>query len=337
MATTAVTPTYLFPYPTGEDSLSNVAQRIQDLAERIEQTYATMGIDGSFTNLMQTGDAAGGRLTGAYPSPTIAPNAIGNTMLQDNTISTNEIIDQAVTSAKIVNDVNLNGSPTTTTQGLTDFSTKIATTAFVNGVAANFVLGVLSPGSVTSTMLQAQTYIDFNTATTATLQEARILWNATEGTLSLGLGGNTYSVHLGQQTVNKVTNADSTAITKGMAVYAFGSSGNRLTVKKAQANLDDFSANTFGIVGDTSIAVNQSGYVVSSGLVKDMDTSALTEGSPVWLDPTTAGALTTTKPASPNHLVLVGFCVRQHAVNGILLVKVVNGFELDELHDVQLV
>ena len=33
MATTAVTPTYLFPYPTGEDSLSNVAQRIQDLAE----------------------------------------------------------------------------------------------------------------------------------------------------------------------------------------------------------------------------------------------------------------------------------------------------------------
>ena len=29
-----------------------------------------------------------------------------------------------------------------------------------------------------------------------------------------------------------------------------------------------------------------------------------------------------------------GFCVRQHAVNGILLVKVVNGFELDELHDV---
>ena len=156
MATTAVTPTYLFPYPTGEDSLSNVAQRIQDLAERIEQTYATMGIDGSFTNLMQNGDAAGGSLTGTYPNPTIAVNAIDNTMLQDNTISTNEIIDQAVTSAKIVNDVNLNGSPTTTTQGLTDFSTKIATTAFVNGVAANFVLGVLSPGSVTSTMLQAQ-------------------------------------------------------------------------------------------------------------------------------------------------------------------------------------
>jgi microcystin-dependent protein len=67
-----------------------------------------------------------------------------------------------------------------------------------------------------------------------------------------------------------------------------------------------------------------------------MNTASLTEGYPIWLSPTTAGALTTTKPSAPDHLVLVGFCIRQHAVNGIMLVKVVNGFELDELHDVAL-
>ena len=335
MATTAVTPTYLFPYPTGEDSLSNVAQRIQDLAERIEQTYATMGIDGSFTNLMQNGDAAGGSLTGTYPNPTIAVNAIDNTMLQDNTVSTNEIVDQAVTSAKIANDVNLNGSPTTTTQNLLDTSTKIATTAFVNGVAANFVLGVLSPGSVTSDMLADQSYIDFATLSPAALQEGRLTWDDTEGVLTMGIKGNPVPLYIGEQVMDRVTNVQGSTIGKLKAVYPFGSSGNRMTVKLALADSDPTSSRTFGVT-TASIADNQAGFTISQGLIKDVDTSGLTEGAAVWLSASTAGELTTTKPVAPNHLVLIGFCIRQHAVNGILLVKVVNGFELDELHDVRI-
>jgi hypothetical protein len=69
-------------------------------------------------------------------------------------------------------------------------------------------------------------------------------------------------------------------------------------------------------------------------MVENINTSALTEGGSVYLSPTTAGELTSTKPSAPNHMVLIGFCVRSHAVNGSIFVKVENGFELDELHDV---
>jgi hypothetical protein len=194
----------------------------------------------------------------------------------------------------------------------------------------------LNPTVTGVTSISTPSYVQFNTTTTESPVAGKLYWDSTENTLNVGLAGGVAELHVGEQTINRVTNAESTAITKGMPVYAFGSSGNRLTVKKAQANLDSFSANTFGIVLDTSIGNNQSGYVVSAGLVKQMNTASLTEGYPIWLSPTTAGALTTTKPSAPDHLVLVGFCIRQHAVNGIMLVKVVNGFELDELHDVAL-
>lgn len=201
------------------------------------------------------------------------------------------------------------------------FSVDMATQAELNAA----IVGVV---------YQDTPYLDFDTTNTETIAEGKLYWDDTEGTLNLGLKGGVFDLHIGQQTINRVTNAESTAITKGMVVYAYGSSGNRLTVKKALANSDPSSANTFGIVADNSIGNNQSGYVVSAGLVKNVNTISLTEGAPVWVSPTTAGQLTTTKPTAPDHLVLVGFCVRQHAVNGILLVKVVNGFELDELHDV---
>jgi microcystin-dependent protein len=188
--------------------------------------------------------------------------------------------------------------------------------------------------AIVGVVYQNTPYLDFNTVNSETVAEGKLYWDDTEGTLNLGLKGSVFDLHIGQQTINRVTNAESTAITKGMVVYAYGSSGNRLTVKKALANSDPFSANTFGIVADNSIGNNQSGYIISAGLVKNVNTISLTEGAPVWVSPTTAGQLTTTKPTAPDHLVLVGFCVRQHAVNGILLVKVVNGFELDELHDV---
>lgn len=204
-----------------------------------------------------------------------------------------------------------------------DFDNHVTQTTSVHGIV-----------DASQIVYQNTDYLDFDTINTETIAEGKLYWDDTEGTLNLGLKGGTIELHIGQQTINRVTNAESTAITKGMVVYAYGSSGNRLTVKKALANSDPFSANTFGIVADDSIGNNQSGYVISAGLVKNVNTISLTEGAPVWVSPTTAGQLTTTKPTAPDHLVLVGFCVRQHAVNGILLVKVVNGFELDELHDV---
>jgi hypothetical protein len=45
--------------------------------------------------------------------------------------------------------------------------------------------------------------------------------------------------------------------------------------------------------------------------------------------------MTSTKPYAPNHLVYVGVVARNTS-NGILYVRAQNGYELDEIHDAQI-
>jgi len=54
----------------------------------------------------------------------------------------------------------------------------------------------------------------------------------------------------------------------------------------------------------------------------------------LYLSGVTAGAMTGTKPYAPIHLVYVGVVVHAHPTQGKIQVKVQNGYELDELHNV---
>jgi len=58
------------------------------------------------------------------------------------------------------------------------------------------------------------------------------------------------------------------------------------------------------------------------------------DGDVIYLSPTTAGALTNVKPSAPSHIVVIGYVEYAHANNGKLYVKIMNGWELEELHDV---
>jgi hypothetical protein len=57
------------------------------------------------------------------------------------------------------------------------------------------------------------------------------------------------------------------------------------------------------------------------------------DGDPVYLG-ASAGAITKTKPYAPDHLVYLGVVERANAGNGIMYVRVQNGYELQELHNV---
>jgi hypothetical protein len=59
--------------------------------------------------------------------------------------------------------------------------------------------------------------------------------------------------------------------------------------------------------------------------------SGYTAGQALYLGEN--GALTTTKPSAPEHLVYIGVVVRA-TNNGIIYVATQNGYELDELHNV---
>lgn len=52
-------------------------------------------------NDVEIGDAAGGDLTGAYPNPVIAANAVGSAEIIDNSITTNDIANGAISALKL--------------------------------------------------------------------------------------------------------------------------------------------------------------------------------------------------------------------------------------------
>ena len=130
-----------------------------------------------------------------------------------------------------------------------------------------------------------------------------------------------------------VRNQTGSTIAKGSVVYINGATGNTATITKAIATTDGTSAQTLGLVKD-NITNNGFGYVVVFGKVSGLDTQIYTEGQQLYLSPTVAGAYTTTKPYAPFHLVYVGIVTRSHPNQGTIEVRVQNGFEMDELHDV---
>jgi len=112
-----------------------------------------------------------------------------------------------------------------------------------------------------------------------------------------------------------------------------------LAVQLAQGNNDANSTDTIGIVTET-INDNQEGFVTTSGLVRNINTTGSLQGE-TWIDgdvlylsPTIAGRITKVKPTAPNHSVILGYVVYAHANNGKIFVKVDNGYEIGELHDV---
>jgi len=177
-------------------------------------------------------------------------------------------------------------------------------------------------------------YIDFDTTTTAANAVGRLVWDTTNASLELGLpGGNAISV-IGQTVHAYVKSAESVTINKGQPVYLYQATGNRASVKLA-SNLQDLtSATTFGLAAE-SIGPNQAGFIVCQGVLDGLNTGAYNEGDILYLG-ASAGTLTATKPKAPNHMVYIGVVERANAGNGQIYVKVQNGYELDEIHDVQI-
>jgi hypothetical protein len=130
-----------------------------------------------------------------------------------------------------------------------------------------------------------------------------------------------------------VRNATGSLITKGSIVYVSGGNGTHTQVTKALATSDATSARVLGWLA-ADIANNADGLCMVEGYLDGVDTQGVTEGAQLYLSGTTAGAYQVTKPVAPIHLVYVGVAVKASAGNGRVYVKVQNGYELNELHDV---
>lgn len=194
--------------------------------------------------------------------------------------------------------------------------------------------GATPTGAVTGIdSIETPDYIQFDTTNAAATAVARLGWDNGEGTLVLGLKGGNVNMPIGEMIYQMCYNGTGSTIAKGQVVYISGGQGQRPSVTLAQANGDATSARTFGVAAE-AIADGAEGIVVEYGIVQGIDTSAYSVGQTLYLSGTTPGAFQTTKPVAPTHLVYVANVISVSPSSGRIFVKVQNGYELDEIHDV---
>ena len=187
-----------------------------------------------------------------------------------------------------------------------------------------------------------QMTLDVSPTGTATV--GTTVWNNTIGSSQTTLKGGTVilknGVDLVARVVNKVTPNATLLRSQYKAVRISGAQGQRLAIAYAQANNDTNSADTIGLVCE-DIATNQEGFIITVGQLLEINTTGSLQGETwadgdvIYLSPTIAGSLTNVKPnGSTGHIVVIGYVEYAHAIHGSLYVKVMNGWELDELHNV---
>ena len=177
-------------------------------------------------------------------------------------------------------------------------------------------------------------WLQFNTNAVANITPGRFGWNAEQETVRLGLDDDV-AINIGQDEVIRVkNNSGSVAIPKFTLVMFAGATGD--TVKVSPAITDGSIPHEY-MVGITAevIPADGFGFVKTTGVLQNVDTSAYSLGTILWADPAVPGGLTATKPAAPNLKLPIAAVTRVQAQSGRVLVRMTTGLTLSEIHDVQ--
>jgi hypothetical protein len=195
-------------------------------------------------------------------------------------------------------------------------------------LTSSYGINTYISGSITNT-----DSVQFNTTPPSIpIAPGKMLWDSGEGTLQLGLAGGNVDLNLGEQLYQYVYNAEATTLTLGTVVYVSSSQGGRIAVKRASATAEQGSANTLGFTAE-AIGAGAEGWVMTEGSLRGVDTTGYTPGSLIFLSES-AGQYTQTFPQAPLHSVRLGYAQKIDA-SGIIYVKIDNGYEIDELHDIK--
>lgn len=131
-----------------------------------------------------------------------------------------------------------------------------------------------------------------------------------------------------------VKNTTGNTIDKGTVVRISGATGDNALIATASYTDDGNSANTLGILNET-IADQAFGYAMTEGKLLGISTDAFTAGQLLYLGPT--GSIIGYAPVAPLHAVRLGQALRIQQNNGSMYVRIDNGYEIDELHNVLII
>jgi hypothetical protein len=152
-----------------------------------------------------------------------------------------------------------------------------------------------------------------------------------------GGGGSSYPENLYLTVVNKT--GDNLLATGYKVLKVQTAQGQRLAVDYALADSDANSADTIGVVYE-NINKNQTGRIINIGEITGINTTgsiqgeSWSDGDSLFLSATIEGGITNIRPTAPNHGVRLGYVVYSHVNQGKIYIKIDNGYELGEIHDV---
>lgn len=130
-------------------------------------------------------------------------------------------------------------------------------------------------------------------------------------------------------------------IEKGDLLQVDSTSGQsgKILVKKARNTGEDSVQKKPELVVGVAI---QSGItddlkeILTGGVYLGLDTSDYTESSLLYIDPSTLGGLTTTKPSSPNNKSVMGLVIYSHESNGIILFNPIIKQNMSDIQEVDM-
>lgn len=182
------------------------------------------------------------------------------------------------------------------------------------------------------------------------LLQGQLQWNATEGTLDLGVNAS-YAIHLGEELLYRVRNITGSTLLAGQPVYASGLSegaNNRIEVNLYAADGTIREVRFMGLITEDLTDNGNNGYVTQFGFIRKIDTRGnaaingttnklWTAGEPEWYEgdilyvhPTVAGKLT---KIEPKHSISVAI-ITSKGSNGKIFVRPTSYGHMNDMHDV---
>jgi len=164
-------------------------------------------------------------------------------------------------------------------------------------------------------------YLDFNTtAASATHQTGRVSWDAPDACLEVDLE---YGVvqQVGQEIYARVQNVTGVTIPNGTVVGFAGATDDALQVAPYIADGSQPSLYILGVMTHDLPDSGEKGYCTTFGFVRDVNTSAFTQGDLLYASPSAAGAFTNVKPTAPDNVIAVAAVIKVGTTDGIIFVR----------------
>jgi hypothetical protein len=163
-------------------------------------------------------------------------------------------------------------------------------------------------------------FVSFDTTPTSTpTTQGTMSWDTDHNTVQLVMNGTTGRVL--EDVFYIAKNQTGSTIPKGTVVRADGTLGASGRIKIAPFLADGTYPSEY-LMGVTAEAIldGTDGMVVHFGQIRNVNTSAYTDGTILYASTTSAGGYTTTQPTAPNNIIEVAIVIHA-ASNGVLQVR----------------